>query len=323
VSFAAPQYLFSLLLLPLAAWGMVVYEQRRTQRATAWTSPHLMPNMMESQPGRRRYVPAACFLIGLALLLTGFARPQMKLQSVKEGATVVLALDISGSMAASDVKPSRLFAADLAISQFADALPSSYRVALVTFSQLPAVRMPPTYDHAGLVTVLPTKTEPRGTALGDAIALALKVAKTAVGPGRPGAPHPPAAILLLSDGIQNAGKLKSDVAAKQARKAGVPISTVSLGTLSGVVEQPLAGGTFQRIQVPVDPSALKTIAATSGGTFFSAATAAELSKVYKDLGSKLVHTRKAHEITDRVTGAALVFMLGGVLASGVWFRRIV
>jgi Ca-activated chloride channel family protein len=108
-----------------------------------------------------------------------------------------------------------------------------------------------------------------------------------------------------------------------ARKRGIPISTVLVGTQNGVVERKLRGGYTERIQVPADARALDTIARTSGGTFFRAPTAASLKKVYGELGSRLSHTRKRHEVTPAAAGAALIFMVAGAAFSGAWFRRIV
>ncbi len=323
ITFGAPDLLLFLVAIPLAGWAFIWLERRRARSAQSWTSPHLVPNLVPARPGLRRYVPFALFLVGLALLLVGFARPQADLRTVKEGATVVLAIDTSGSMASTDVKPSRIGAADAALTSFAEHLPSKYRLALVQFSSTPSVRMPPTYDHEAVVKVLPTKTQEQGTAIGDAIELAIKVAKTAVGPNKPGDPHPPAAILLLSDGTQNAGKVAYATAAAAARKADIPISTVALGTDHGSVSQPLGQGATNVQQVPVDPSALKQIASASGGRFYAATSADALEQVYKDMGSRLVTTRKAHEVTDRVTGAALALMVAGTLLSTLWFRRVI
>ena len=157
-----------------------------------------------------------------------------------------------------------------------NALPSKYRVSLITFASGIAVKVPPTYDHEAVIRALPAKAQLDGTAMGDALAEAVAVAKKAVGPSRPGAPHPPATILLVSDGGNNAGKTTPVQAAAQARKDSIPISTVLVGTTSGVVHQnvPLGKGgkTFPFVQqVPVDPTTLQAVAKASGGSFFAAA----------------------------------------------------
>src|SRR5262249_19980863 len=244
MSFQHPVLLIALLIVPAAVVGWIWLERRRSERAAAWSSPALLPNMLTSRPGRRRFVPLVLFLVGLTLLLAGFARPEATLTVPREGATVVLALDVSGSMAAKDVKPTRLAAADAAVAQFVKDLPSKYRVALVTFSSRPTVKVPPTYDHKLILQALPSKTELEGSAGADGAATAGLVASKAVGKSKPGAPHPPAAVLLLSDGAQNSGRLKPADAIAQARKLDVPVSTIALGTADGMVYQKLPGSKY-------------------------------------------------------------------------------
>jgi Ca-activated chloride channel family protein len=325
LSFGHPILLIALLGVPLAIGGWLWLERQRHARAAAWSSPELLPNMVPGAPGRRRYVPFAFFLIGLTLLLVGFARPEATVSVPREGATIVLALDVSGSMGATDVKPSRLAAADAAITQFLTDLPAKYRTAFVVFSVRPTVKVPPTYNRQLIVNALPTKAEFSGTALGDGVATSALVASKAVGKGKPGAPHPPAAVLLLSDGLQNTGTLKALDGAAEARKVGVPVYTVSLGTPKGSVVQkvPGPGGITKKTAVPVKSAELQGIARTTGGRFFAATSADELKQVYKDLGHRLATEHKRREITAWTTGGALGFILAGALFSGLWFRRLV
>ena len=324
MSFQHPILLLALLAIPVALLGWTRLERRRAERAKAWSSPALLPNMVGGDPGRRRLVPLALFLVGLTLLLVGFARPEATLSVPREGATVVLAIDVSGSMAAKDVKPSRLAAADSAIRGFLNELPSKYRVALVTFSQRPTVRVPPTYDRKLIFQALPTKTEYEGSAISDGAATSVLVASKAVGKSKPGAPHPPAAVLLVSDGQQNAGKLTPAEAVAQARKLDVPISTISLGTADGMVFQKLPGSKYtEQHAVPAAPSQLRTLAQGTNGRFFKAGSTSQVKQVYKDLGSRLAKEHKKREITQWWTMGALGFILVGSLASGVWFRRLV
>jgi Ca-activated chloride channel homolog len=325
LSFGHPILLVALLGVPLAIAGWLRLERRRHIQAATWSNLELLPNMVPGAPGRRRYIPFAFFLIGLTLLLAGFARPQAKLTVPREGATVVLALDVSGSMAANDVKPSRLAAADAAITQFLHDLPSKYRTAFVIFSFRATVRVPPTYDRKLIVNALPAKAEFSGTALGDGVATAARVASKAVGKSKPGAPHPPAAVLLLSDGLQNTGRLKAPEGAAQARKLGVPVYTVSLGTAKGSVRQKLPGPgkVTKTTAVPVKSTELQAIARATDGRFFKARSADELKQVYKDLGHRLATENKRREITAWTTMGALGFILVGALLSGIWFRRLV
>jgi Ca-activated chloride channel family protein len=328
VSFKSPYLLLSLLLVPVAVWGYLMLERKRAGRAAKWSAPALLPNMVVGSPGSRRYVPAVLFAIALVLLLVGFARPEAKFREAKDGATVVFMIDTSGSMAANDVRPTRLAAADGAIANFVKRLPSHYRAAVITFANGIAVKVPPTYDRNALVKGLPTKVQLEGTAIGDALYQAVRVAKKAVGPSKAGAPHPPATILLISDGGNNTGRIPPAAAAAQARKAGIPISTISLGTPSGVVHQnvPLGKGkqTFPLVQqVPVETKTLKQVATQSGGRYYAAASATGLDRVYKDLGSRLVYNHQFREITVGVTLAAFLLILAGAGLSAWWFRRLV
>lgn len=324
MSFQHPILLVVLVVVPAAIWAWSRLERQRAKRAASWSSPELLPNMVSGNPGRRRFVPLALFLVGLTLLLVGFARPEANVTVPREGATVVLAMDVSGSMAAKDVKPTRLAAADAAITQFLHDLPSKYRVSLVTFSQRPTVKVPPTYDRKLIVQALPTKTELEASAVADGAATAVLVASKAVGKSKPGAPHPPAAVLLVSDGAQNYGRLKAADAIAQARKLDVPISTISLGTADGIVYQKLPGSKYtEQHAVPAAPAQLQAFAQSTGGRFFKAGSASALQQVYKDLGSRLARESKKREITQWWTMGAVGFIAVGALLSGVWFRRLV
>jgi Ca-activated chloride channel homolog len=324
VSFASPWLLLCLLTVPLAIAAYLFLEQQRAHRAQAWSSSALLPNMVAGSPGRRRLLPVALFLVGLTLLLAGFARPQANIDVPKEGATVVLAIDVSGSMEANDVKPTRLEAARIAATEFLQKLPKKYRAALVTFSDHSTVKMAPTYEHDKVIAALPKTAQAEGTALGEGIAASVVVAQRAIGKPEPGAERSPAAILLLSDGSQTSQGLDPAQAAARARKIAVPISTVALGTPRGVLVRKLGQqGQTERIQVPPSPIALRTIAQQTQGTFFEARTSGQLKKVYEDLGHRLLKQRERREVTAVATGAALVFMLAGAALSGLWFRRLV
>jgi len=325
-AFKSPWLLVFLLLVPVAVLLYLWLDGRRSERAARWASPALMPNMVAGSPGSRRYVPVILFGIALTLLLVGFARPEAKFTEAKDGATVVLLMDVSGSMASNDVRPSRLLAADAAITEFVKQVPSRYRISLVTFSNHTAVRVPPTYERDTIIKALPKTTQLEGTALGESLDLAVKVAKKAVGPSKPGQPHPPATILLVSDGGQNAGRITPVQAAAAARKASIPVSTVSLGTPAGKVEQkiPYGNRTVPLVsQVPVEPKTLKQVASVGGGHFYEAQSATQLGQVYHDLGHHLVYAKKFREVTAIFTLVAFVVILVGAALSVVWFRRLV
>jgi Ca-activated chloride channel homolog len=286
----------------------------------------MMPNIVRRPSERLRYVPAALMLIGLTFLLVGFARPQRLEHSVRSGATVVLAFDTSGSMAATDVKPSRIMAARNGAIQFLNTLPSKYQVAVVTFADKVNVVVAPTTNRSRVIAGLPTQITPLGgTAIGDAIEGSLAVAVRAVGTGHPGNPHPPGAILLISDGTQTAQGTKPQDAAAKAHLAGIPFDTISVGTANGQVTQQiaLAGGQKEtkKSAVPVDPTTLQAVAHATGGQFFKAFSAQQLSQVYRNLGSHTSRAKSKRELSAFATGIALVFILSGVVLSALWFRR--
>jgi Ca-activated chloride channel homolog len=269
-------------------------------------------------PGWRRHVPAAAFgLVTLGLVL-GLARPTLELAVPRERATVIVALDTSVSMRATDVDPSRIEAATAAARAFVEGLPGTFNVGLVTFSQASAVAVPPTLDRSAVIAALRNPDLGGGTAIGSAVESSLGAISTldsaldaGLGPGGDG--PPPARIVLLSDGANTAGSPVADAAAAAAA-AGVPVSTIAYGTPDGVI----AGG--QR--VPVDPAALAELAAGTGGEAYTAATDDELADVYEDIGSSVGYRTEEREITGWVLGAALIAALIAAVTSLRWFARL-
>jgi Ca-activated chloride channel homolog len=322
VSFTAPILLLCLLAVPAAVALYVWLDDRRDARASAWAPAPLLGNMVERPPAWRRHAPMILLLIGLTLLLVGFARPNATVTVKKQDATVVLVLDVSGSMAANDSKPTRLAAARAAALRYVDGLPKGYRMSVITFSDHTTLASPPTNDLDRVRAVLArARTGPQGTALADAVSRAVAVARAV--PAKPGAKRPPAVVVAFSDGGQTAGRVTPQQAAQQAHAAGIPVTTVSVGTTDGIVEQPVKGGFTERIQVPVKPEVLQLIARTSGGQFIAGAQSANAKSTYNELGSRVGHRRKEVEVTSVAAGGGLVFMLAGAMLSGFWFRRLV
>jgi Ca-activated chloride channel family protein len=330
MSFASPWLLLFLLLVPLAVLGYWLLERQRAHRAEAWSRGALMPNMVPTSPGKRRYVPLALFLIALVLLLAGFARPQAEINVPREGATVVIVLDISGSMEAKDVVPgptTRLNAARAAITEFLDDLPDKYRVSLVTYGNRGTVRVAPTNDHERLLEAIPKKAGAEGTVLASGIERATRIAQSTIDRTAPPAERRPAAVVLLIGDGGNSGQTDPAEAAQAAQKLKVPIYTVALGTAGpdAQVVQPIPNspGNDEVIQVPVDPELLKEIAQTTGGKFVEATTPGQLKPVTEEIPSRFVDEKRKREITVAVAGAAAVFLIAGALLSGFWFRRVV
>jgi len=322
MSFAAPALLLSLLALPAAVAAYVWFERRRDGRAAAWAAPDLLPNMVERPSSSRRHIPAGLLLVGVALLLVGFARPQAMVTEQRQEATVILVLDVSGSMAATDSQPTRLAAARAAAEQYVAALPAGYQISVITFSDHSSVVVPPTHNRASVRAALArARTGPQGTALATAVARAVAVAKTV--PGQSTDKRPPAVVVLFSDGGQTAGSVTPQQAAQRAKAAGIPVTAVGVGTPDGVVEQDIQGGYTERIQVPVQPAVLQAIARGSGGRYVAGARSVDVRQTLDELGSRAGTQRKAVEVTSALAGGGLLFMLVGGVLSGAWFRRLV
>ena len=321
MSFAAPLLLIFLLAVPAAVAGYLWLERRRDARAAGWAAPALLPNLVERPPSWRRHLPTALLLAGVALLLVGFARPRTSVSVKRQEATVVVVLDVSGSMAAKDAQPTRLGAARSAALQFVDKLPKGYRMALVTFSDHAAVSVPATHDLTLMRTrIARTKSGPQGTALAEAVSRAVDVGVSVKGQAQ-NERRPPAIVVLFSDGGQTAGRMTAAQAAAKAKKSGIPVSTVAVGTPDGVVFQALQGGFTERIQVPSQPAALQAIAGGSAGRFYPNLAAVDEKAIYSDLGSRVGHQNKTVEVTAAAAGGGLVLMLAGAVLSGLWFRR--
>ena len=234
----------------------------------------------------------------------------------------MLAIDISRSMTATDVRPTRLAAAQDAARRFLEKVPETFRVGIVTFADRAQVAVPPTDDRNTVRAGLETIFSGEGTALGEAVVLGLRAAQRVPRADGEQAEPPPASILLISDGAQTQGEITPAQAAARARAAHVPVFTISLGTADGVVERQLPGGFTERIRVPPDPDSLRQLAAGTGGEFFVAADDERLRTVYEELGSRLGTRDKEAEITVAFAGAGMGLMLLAGALSTILFRRL-
>ena len=322
MSFSSPILLLCLLIVPVAVWATLQLEKWRERRSTAWAPAALQPNMVARPPAWKRYLPTALLLVGVAVLLVGFARPKATFDVSSQEATLVLVLDVSGSMAAHDIQPTRLGAAKSVADRFVQKLPHNYRVSVVTFSDHSAVVAAPTHDLERVRrTIAEARTGPQGTALASAVVRAVQVGSSVKGSAR-SSKRPPAVVVVLSDGGQTAGRVTPQQAVQVARKAGIPVATALVGTANGVVTQALKGGYTERIQVPADATTLRAIANGSGGAFSPSLASVDVGRTYERLGSRVGKTRKTVEVTAAAAGAGLAFMLVGGLLGGVWFRRL-
>ena len=321
MSFQSPQALIGLLVIPVLVVVYVVAARRQRRAASRFTNPALVPNLVPSSPRWRRYVPFVLALLALTLLVVGIARPHVVRSVTRDEATIVLAIDTSRSMAATDVRPSRFDAAHAAAQEFLDAVPESYRVGIVSFSTAANTVLTPTTDREAAKLALGELRLGSGTAIGNAIARSVELASADEKQRPTTGQRPPAAVLLLSDGAQTAGGLTPDDAVKEVQKLGIPVSTVALGTGDAAVQVPLPGGLKQRVVVAPDAEALRQIAKVTGGTFAEAPSAEKLKDVYRDLGTRLAKDPKRVEVTSAfAAGGAVLLLLGGALST-FWFRR--
>lgn len=320
MSFDSPALLVLLLVVPLAVVGLIYLDRWRTSRSSAWAPVALQPNMVRRPPRWSRTIPTVLLLAGVTLLLVGFARPTASFHVKSQQATVVMVLDVSGSMAADDSTPTRIAHAKQLVRQFMKQLPKGYEMALVTFSDHTSVVAPPTHDLSQVEAALErAKTGPQGTALAEGVVKAIQVAGTVKGTAE--GKRPPAVVVLLSDGGQTSGRTTIAQATQKARGAGIPVSTILLGTANGVVHQKLQGGYTEQIQVPAQPQSLQQLATGTSG-FSMQGTDVNVKRIYDELGSRVGERKKTVEVTSALAAGGLVFMLAGGLLSGAWLRRM-
>lgn len=291
----------------------VVLQQRRRHHAVRFTNLALLASVAPSRAGWRRHVSAALLLASLALLVVAYAQPVREQTVAREEATILLAIDVSLSMEATDVEPSRLAAARAAATRFVQDLPADLRLGLITFAGSVAVRVPPTDDHAASLAAIEDLELAEATAIGEVIYSALGIASD-ITPEEGDAP--PVRLVLLSDGTTTVGR-PTEQAADDAAAAGLQVSTIAFGTDQGVV--------FDRgvpVPVPVDEVALEYVADVTGGSFFEAATGEELGSVYDDIGTSVGSEVVQVEITATFVGFALALAIAAAIASMVWTARL-
>lgn len=319
MSLREPLFLIGLAAIPLLAWWYVARERRARVGREAFASPGMLASVAPDRPGWRRHVPAALFALALAALIVALTRPQATVAVEAEQANILLVTDQSGSMLATDVAPTRLVAARRAGNEFLDRVPDRVRVGAIAFNQGVRVLQSPTTDRRALREALLRIEAAGATATGDALTVALELARR---PTTPGAKPPPAAIILLSDGKSVRGRDPVPVA-QEAGRLEVPIYTIALGTDSGTIESRRADGSVRREPVPPDRVAMRQIAEASGGRTFNATDAEALDAVYERLGSQVARKKVKREVTAGFAGGALLLVLiGGAFSLRVFGRVI-
>jgi len=308
VSFASPLSLLCLFAVPLVVLLHVSAGRRRRRYPVRFPALATLAAVAAPEPRWSRHLPFALLALAVAALALSLARPEKTVQVAVERASVVLVTDVSGSMAATDVSPTRLEAARNAALRFLGQIPEGLRVGLVSFSNTAQTLQTPTTDR-GLVSGALESLQPLGnTATGAGLQAALDDLNVG---DDVSSRRPPAAIVLLSDGAAKDGDA-ADRAAEQARRLRVPIYTVALGTAEGTI----LDGNGRLASVPPDPEALQRIASTSGGEAFRAEDSDQLDAVYDRLGSQIGTKPEKREITTVFAGAALL-LLGGAMVSSL------
>ena len=341
MTFAWPDLLWSLLALPLLVllyWWLM---HRRKKNTLRFASLALVKQAMGRGPGWRRHVPPVLMLLALATLLLASARPRAVITLPLQQETIILAMDVSGSMRATDVAPNRMVAAQEAAKAFLNDLPRNVRVGVVSFAGTAAVVQPPTQNREDIVAAIDRFQLQRGTAIGSGIVLSLATIfpdagidlsqitgqrNMPLGPGekppKEFTPVPPgsfnsAAIVLLTDGQRTTGPDPLD-AAKMAADRGVKVYSVGIGTKEGET----IGFEGWSMRVRLDEETLKNVANLTRGEYFYAGTADDLKKVYQSLGSRMIVEKKETEITALFAAAAATLVLLAAGLSVWWFGRV-
>lgn len=320
-SFISPGRLWWLIAVAAMAAAYVAMQFRRTKYAVRFSNMDLLDKVAPKRPGWRRHVVAAVYLLALAAMVFGVARPQAEERVPKERATIILAIDTSLSMQATDVSPTRIDAAKVAAVKFVESMPPKVRLGVVDFSGSTKLLVPPTTQRDTAVRAIKNLELGQGTAIGAAIDTSLTAIANSV-PSE-GDTKIPAVIVLISDGKDQGQSLPVPTAIERANQAGVPVFTIAYGTPDGVVQidDPTTGAT-QLVPVPVDEPALAEVAKETGGESFAAASAGELEQVYDKLGSAVGYDVEQQEVTWKLIAGALVALaLSGAL-SLVWFQRL-
>ncbi len=348
MKFLWPEALGLLLLVPLAALLYLWLLGRRKRLALRFANLPLVREALGRAAGWRRHVPPVLFLLAITAMLIAAARPTAVVTLPSQQDTVILAMDVSGSMRATDVEPNRLVAAQNAAKAFIAEQPMTTRIGIVSFAGTAALVQPPTRNREDLIAAIDRFQLQRATAIGSGLIVSLAAIfpeagidisqftygrdqrampldgarKAAASEKEPFKPVPPgsyqsAAIILLTDGQRTTGPDPVE-AAKMAADRGVRVFTVGVGTPQGEV----IGFEGWSMRVRLDEDTLKQIAAITQGEYFYAGTAVDLKKIYQNLNSRLVLERKETEVSGMfaLAGALLALLAAGL--SVLWFHRI-
>lgn len=307
IQFLSPDRLWALTLVPLLVAFYLWAMRRRNRTGMRFTNTSVLAKVVPRQSQWRRHLAVGLSLLSLVTLVIAWAQPNGVDKVPRERATIVLVIDVSRSMAATDVKPNRLDAAKQLSTQFLKDLPVQFNVAVVSMSGNPAVRLPPSTDRVLAERAIAALDYQDSTAVGDALVTAVSAVQMAP-KGDDGSPAP-GSIVLLSDGTNTAGRSPLQ-GADEARKAKVPVYTIAYGTENGSVD--LDG---KRERVPPDRELLAAIARDTGGTASTAENAGDLSRVYSAIRSEVGYDEVKKETTALWAGYGLAFAVVAALAA--------
>ena len=310
MSFLHPERLWLLLVVVAVAGGYLLLQRHRQQAVARYTNPAMLGSIAPPSLGWRRHASTALAIGALAVVVLAIAQPTRQVHVPKDEGLIVIAVDVSESMNATDVEPSRIQAAISGALDFVDKVPPGFDIGLVAFDGGARLVISPTKDRAALTNAIDNLQTGPGTAGGDAIYTGLDAIKAAVNPDAlANAKTPPAAIVLLSDGVTNRGRSITQ-AAKDAADAGVPVSTIAFGTRGGTID--IEG---RRIPVPADETTMAEVADLSGGNAFTAGSLSELENVYRDIRLTVAYTTEPREVTTWLVGFALLALVAATAVS--------
>ena len=316
ITFASPGRMAILIVIPLLVAAYVLASRRKNRRGMRFTNTSMLDVVIPRQSQWRRHLAVALSLLSLVTLTTAFAKPTTEVNVPRERATIVVVIDASLSMQATDVPPNRLDAAKAAAIAFVNALPEKYNVSVVSMAGATSILVPPTLQHGTVANAINSIKLQDSTAIGAGIDTAMAALQQA--PKDPAHPDEPApgAIVLLSDGSNTTGRAPQQAAA-EAKLAGVPVYTIAYGTENGYVD--LDG---KRNPVPVDKEQMQEIAQISGGQYFAAATPEQLKTVYENISSEVGYEKADREVTSQFAGFGLAFAvlaaLGAISLGAKW-----
>lgn len=321
-SFLEPRRLWLLAVVAVLAGIYVFMQFRRPRYTVRFSNLDLLDKLAPKRPGWRRHIAAGLLLFAIGTSVLAFAKPVKTVRVAKERSTVILAIDVSLSMAATDIKPNRLEAAQSAANDFVKSLPPNINLGLVSFAGTARLLVPPTQDRAPVQNAINNLKLDKATAIGDAVKLSLDVIANQAVDGQQ-QKNPNAAIVLISDGETTVGLPTAD-SIPLAKDAGIPVTTIAFGTPDGtIMVDEFGDGNGQLTRVPVNVPELRSLAEGTAGKAYTAETASDLSSVYRDLKSTIGYTKEKSEVSDRFVFVAILLMLGAAGTSLKWSDRMI